>query len=343
MTRLFAPTSIALLSIAPMALTFSLVPAVARAEDPPPPAAAPGGAAAGDAAPGDPALREPTEEEQWAMFKAAYQFQDGPMTGDLGNADVKVPAGYAFTGKAGAQQFQLDNSGRANERTVGMLTAAKAKWILMFEYDDTGHIKDDDKDDIDADALLDSYKEGAIEGNKARQAAGIPDIFVDGWEQAPAYNDQAKVLEWAIKGHSVEDPRIVNFNTRLLGRTGVMSAVLLFGGDVQFKDIEPEFRTVLGGFAYKAGSTYGEYKSGDKLAEYGLAALVAGGGVAVAAKTGLLSKLGILLAKMGKLIIVGIIAVGAAISKLFSAIFGRKKDAQDIQPRTYDGPPPSGP
>ena len=194
----------------------------------------------------------------------------------------------------------------------------------MFTYDDTGHINDDEKDELDASGLLESYQEGQTSANEYRQQQGIEPIYVDGWEQAPAYNDQEKLLEWAIKAHSPTSARIVNFNSRLLGRTGVMSAVLMYGDDVQLNDIMADYRTVLKSFTFKDGQLYSEYKKGDKLAEYGLAALVAGGGVALAAKSGLLAKLGMMLAKGGKLVIVAVVGIGAAVANFFKRIFGKK-------------------
>jgi uncharacterized membrane-anchored protein len=127
-----------------------------------------------------------------------------------------------------------------------------------------------------------------------------------------------------ITAHSPTSARIVNFNTRLLGRTGVTSAVLMYGDDVQLKDIIGDFRALMSGFTFKDGQRYSEFRDGDKLAEYGLAALVAGGGVALAAKTGLLAKLGLVLAKGGKAIILGIVAVGAGIANFVKRIFGKK-------------------
>ena len=46
----------------------------------------------------------------------------------------------------------------------------------------------------------------------------------------------------------------------------------------------------LEGFSYKAGERYAEFRSGDKMAGYGLAALIGGGAAAAAVKTGILQK-----------------------------------------------------
>ncbi len=303
------------------ALAFAALPSFAQ-DAPAPPAdeaaAQEGGPGLGGLAP------EMTEEQMKAAFKAAFLFQDGPVDGDLGEATIKVPAGYLFAGKEGTSRWSEQTSGRIDPTARGLVNSADGKWMLLFTYDDTGHINDDEKDELDASGLLESYQEGQTSANEYRQQQGIEPIYVDGWEQAPAYNDQEKLLEWAIKAHSPTSARIVNFNSRLLGRTGVMSAVLMYGDDVQLNDIMADYRTVLKSFTFKDGQLYSEYKKGDKLAEYGLAALVAGGGVALAAKSGLLAKLGMMLAKGGKLVIVAVVGIGAAVANFFKRIFGKK-------------------
>ena len=62
-------------------------------------------------------------------------------------------------------------------------------------------------------------------------------------------------------------------------------------------------------------------ESSDKTAAYGIGGLIAGG---VLLKTGLLAKIGIVLLKFSKLILIGAAAVGGAVWKFFSG----KKDEQ---------------
>ena len=80
---------------------------------------------------------------------------------------------------------------------------------------------------------------------------------------------------------------------------------------------------MLEGFDYKAGNKYSEYKKGDKVAKYGIAALVVGGGAAVAAKTGLFAVFFKFLAKGGKAVWIGIVAVFAGIWAGIRRLFGR--------------------
>ncbi len=61
------------------------------------------------------------------------------------------------------------------------------------------------------------------------------------------------------------------------------------------------------------------------MAAYGLTGLITGGAVVAAAKMGLLAKLGVVIPKSFKIVIVAIAALGAAIAKFFRSIFGGGK------------------
>jgi uncharacterized membrane-anchored protein len=75
---------------------------------------------------------------------------------------------------------------------------------------------------------------------------------------------------------------------------------------------------------FTAGNRYADFNDRtDKVAEYGIAALVAGG---VAAKLGLFAKLAALLLAFKKLVIVAVAAVGSTIWKFFK----RKPKAQPV-------------
>ena len=76
-------------------------------------------------------------------------------------------------------------------------------------------------------------------------------------------------------------------------------------------------------FEFKSGEKYAEFTSGDKIAQYGLTGLIAGGAAVAAVKMGLFAKLFQVLAKGGKAIILVVIAVLAGIKRLF---FGRSAE-----------------
>jgi hypothetical protein len=80
---------------------------------------------------------------------------------------------------------------------------------------------------------------------------------------------------------------------------------------------------------FDAGHRYADYKPGtDKLAAYGLAALVGGG---IAAKAGLFAKLGVFLLAFKKVILAGVVAVGAVAKKMFG---GKDKPTAAPSPET---------
>ena len=58
---------------------------------------------------------------------------------------------------------------------------------------------------------------------------------------------------------------------------------------------------------------------GDRVAEYGLTALVAGGVGAAAVKSGLLGKI-------WKALVFAVLAVGAALKRFFASVFGSKAE-----------------
>jgi uncharacterized membrane-anchored protein len=94
-------------------------------------------------------------------------------------------------------------------------------------------------------------------------------------------------------------------------------------------------QTVTGFTEFNPGNRYADFDAKtDKVAEYGLAALVAGG---VAAKLGFFGKLFALLLAFKKLIIVGVAVAGTSLVKLF----GRKKES--APPPVEFAPEPEAP
>jgi uncharacterized membrane-anchored protein len=184
----------------------------------------------------------------------------------------------------------------------------------MFYFDEMGYVKDDEKDKLDADALLKTIKAGNDKANEYRRQNGAAAINVIGWEIPPKYNPDTHNLESALRGES-EGHIFLNYKVKLLGRRGVMDVILIVDPE-ELTATLPQFRDLLGGYAYQTGQTYAEYRQGDKVAKYGLAALITGGAAVVAVKTGLFAALVLFLKKGWKLVVVGVAAVAAWIKKL---------------------------
>lgn len=261
------------------------------------------------------------------------QWQDGPTSGKLGDiAEIKVPEGFSFTDKKGAQQLLELTHNIPSGRELGALipNADHPKWFMTFEFSDTGYVKDDEKDKLDDAALLKNMQEGTEEANEDRRKRGWGGFHVTGWEKPPFYDPVTHNLTWAIRGRG-DDPQegmTINHSIRLLGRRGTVDVDLVASPD-DYSTSTAEFNSLISGFAYKQGNRYADFIPGDKVAEYGLGALIVGGAGAVALKTGLFSKLLILLAKLWKVIIVALAAGAAAIKKFFKSIFGNEEKIED--------------
>ena len=267
----------------------------------------------------------------------AIDWTKGPAkVGIGGHAELQVPEGFMYTGASGAQKLMelLHNPTSGTE--LGILSDRNLDILVMFKFQDIGYVKDADKEKLDADDILKSIREGTEASNEVRKERGWPAITIVGWQTPPFYNRETNNLEWCIKGES-EGHTIVNYNTRILGRLGVMSANLMVDPE-KLNEALPVVKKILGagGYSFVEGKKYSQYVSGDKIAKYGLSALVVGGAVGVAAKTGLLAKLGVMFAKLWKALILGLIALGAAAKKL---LFGRK-DADPPPPQA--SPPQAG-
>jgi uncharacterized membrane-anchored protein len=241
-------------------------------------------------------------------------------------AQIDVPAGYMFIDGKGTRALLKSKGEPTTGQEVGLLVSTNEDWSVFFEFSDVGYVKDDEKDKLDPDKLLAAIKRGTAEANKERAKAGNPPLEIVGWEAPPKYNSETHNLEWAIRATSEGRP-LLNYNTRLLGRKGVMEVVLVVEPD-KLQETLPVFQNLLTGYNFNTGQKYAEYKPGDKVAKYGLAALILGGAAVGAAKLGLLGSLLLFFKKAWKLVIVAIAALAASIKKIFDKISGRKSGSE---------------
>ena len=247
--------------------------------------------------------------------------------GKLGSvAEIDVPKGFRFTEKAGSKKMMELFGNIPNDSQLGYIAPENFDWSVIFSYDDVGYVKDTDKDKLDADAILKQLKEGQEEANEEREARGLNKLYLVGWAIPPRYNESTHNLEWAIKVRSETGGVSVNYRTKLLGRRGVTNATLLVSSE-ELQSTLPQYQKLLTGFGFIQGQTYAEYRQGDKVAQYALTGLItAGAGVALM-KSGWLAKLGIVLAKGGKIVYVFVIGVIAGIKKLLMRLFGRNEES----------------
>jgi uncharacterized membrane-anchored protein len=247
---------------------------------------------------------------------SSLPWQTGKAVGDIaGKATFQIPEGYAFLGAKGTRELNAMMHNPQGSEDIYTLAPLDMSWVAFFNYSNTGYVKDNDK--LDADDLLASVREGTEAANRERKEKGWDPMHVTGWRFQPKYDKAINTLEWAIIGENeTTHEQSVNYNTRLLGRHGVMEVVVVASPE-DFDTAIADFKRTLPGYQYVAGERYAEFREGDHVAEYGLAALVTGGAAAVAAKKGLFGALGAFLASMWKLLVAGAIAAAAWLRKLF--------------------------
>lgn len=247
---------------------------------------------------------------------------EGPALAKLSDvAQVQVPVGFEFVDGKTLRALMKASGEPTSGNEVGFLRPTNGHWSVYFEFSDVGYVKDDEKDKLDADKLLKEIIAGNDAANEERKAAGNPPLLIEGWEQPPKYNPESHNLEWAIRCNSEGRP-ILNHNTRLLGRKGVMEVILVCD-PADLAATLPDFRTLLADYKFGSGETYAEYRQGDKLAKYGLAALITGGAAVGAAKLGLFASLAVFFKKAWKLVVVAIVAVAGVFKKFFGRLFGK--------------------
>lgn len=255
------------------------------------------------------------------------KYQQGEIELRGGLAKLTVPEEFRFLGPDDAENVLVKLWGNppSDTKPLGMLLPAGVTplstncWAVTVEYSEDGYVKDSDASTINYDDLLKKMQKSISQGNPERQKQGYPAITLVGWAAPPHYDSQTHKLYWAkdLKFEG-EDADTLNYNIRILGRHGVLELNAIAGVN-QFAEIDRQTPQILGMVNFKEGNRYADFDpKTDKVAKYGIAALVAGGALAVAAKAGLLKALWIGILAFKKFIIIGAVALWALVKKVFS-------------------------
>jgi uncharacterized membrane-anchored protein len=255
-----------------------------------------------------------------AVWQAAGDaMQHGPQVIELSDQGrLSLPQGYSFVPKKEAAEVMRLMGNQTDERFLGLvLPDTEASWMATVDYEPAGYIKDDDAKDWDAEEMLEGLKEGTKAGNEQRRELGIEPIEVTKWVEVPTYDSPQHRLVWSVEARMTTAPDpdpTINYNTYVLGREGYISLNMITSSSQIEKD-KAVARELLWAVEFNEGKRYTDFNaSTDKVAAYGLAALV--GGLA-AKKLGLLAAAGIFLAKFAKIILIGVAALAGLVAKKF--------------------------
>ncbi len=154
---------------------------------------------------------------------------------------------------------------------------------------------------------------------------GLEGLVLTGWAETPRYDPARQVLYWARALRGDQGDETLNYEVRVLGRAGVLSlnAVADLG---HLPAVRTAMEPIRASASFTQGQTYADYEPGvDPTAGLGIAALI-GGGAMVAGKAGLFKGLLAALLAGKKFIIIGLVAAGGVLARLF----GRSKSGGSI-------------
>jgi uncharacterized membrane-anchored protein len=233
---------------------------------------------------------------------------------------IKVPDGYVFVPSLETAKLMRAMGNRTGSNLAGMLFAAKdgLNWFALITYNKAGYVKDDDAKDWKADELLSQLREGTDSGNADRIQREFTPVEVVGWVAPPAYDASTHRLVWSAllrdKGAADSNDASINYNTYALGREGFFQLNLITN-EKQIEQDKVHARVLLAALGYNDGKRYEDFNaSTDKVAEFGLAALIAG---AAAKKLGAFALIAAFLVKAWKLVAIGVIGFGSLFAKMF--------------------------
>jgi uncharacterized membrane-anchored protein len=274
------------------------------------------------------------QEQAERAIIAGLQWRDGQIAVEQAQARFNLDGNYRYLGAADARKVLEQLWGNPPDESVLGMVVPKGRgvlddtgWAVVVTYSDEGYVSDEDAAKIDYAELLQEMKDADKEDNAARKEAGYGTIELIGWAEPPHYDAASKKLYWAkeLQGEGSEH-RTVNYDIRVLGRRGYLSLNAVARMQ-ELPEVKAGMQQLLPMVEFDAGSRYADYdKSTDKVAAYGLAALIGGG---IAAKAGLFAKVGALLLGLKKLLIPLVLLLGALFKPLLN-LFRRKKDGDVV-------------
>ena len=179
--------------------------------------------------------------------------------------------------------------------------AAKKRWIPYTRFDEHAAQK--------------PLKEKTEDGNDERIKNGSDAIHIDGWIQKPAFDAVRKSVRWVVGLHGAHGS-FVNAVALALGRHGYERFTLASSGTDPQGDAAL-LAAAAKDYRFDRGFQFSDYVRGDKLAGYGIAALVGTAAGATIAKTVGFGAILLLIKKFFVLILAGLAGGFSYLKRVF--------------------------
>lgn len=233
-------------------------------------------------------LSEIDRYQRWAEnLWHSMRPKNGTISLPNGVATLYVPDNFYYLSPEDAEKVLQEVWGNppSDKITLGMLFPAhmtpfdKESWGVTIDYVEDGFVKDDDVDNLDYAQMLTDMQRDTRSENKYRLKQGYESITLLGWASVPYYDKVEKKLHWAKEynfGDQAENT--LNYNIRILGRKGYLLLNFIAAVE-QLDEIQSNIPTVLQIAEFDQGYRYSDFNPEmDKIAAYGIGALVAGEG-----------------------------------------------------------------
>jgi uncharacterized membrane-anchored protein len=283
-------------------------------------------------------------KDQALSLVSSLQWKTGSITLKDGLAKINLTDDFRFLDNADARKVLHQLWSNPDDPDILGMIFPKAKgpldedgWAVTVGYEQNGYVKDDDAEKINYTDLLKKMQDDAKAQDEERTKAGYPTLHIVGWAEPPRYDKAAHKLYWAKELEVGGDPNHqLNYDIRILGRRGVLVLSTL-ANLAQLPEVNEKTPEILSMVDFQPGNTYAEFDPKiDKVAEYGLATLIAGGALAGAAKLGLfgllLKYIVVVALALKKALLVVVLGVVAGVKKLWATISGRKKTPDNLLP-----------
>jgi uncharacterized membrane-anchored protein len=255
-----------------------------------------------------------SERKFWKLdwkFSGTYKL---PRSG----ASLTLPKGYRMVlGEDSLKEAELLDSTQASDEVEAAIYDPSFDARLILDYVNCGYASIDDWADVDSVAFLKSMQEDTETANIKRKELGFDLLHVVGWLQEPTLDKRTNTVYWAIEllrsENGDKEYPIVNSVALRLGRYGY-ERILWATEKANYVSQGGQLDVILKAHSFDPGTRYEDHSVGDKIADYGVASLVA---ATIGAKALKVGGIAIFFKKFAGLVVVACAMAWGKIKKLF--------------------------
>jgi uncharacterized membrane-anchored protein len=252
------------------------------------------------------------------QVKSLHWIRSGTLDLAASSSKVSLPVGFVGIEGQDARTFEKLTQAHVNDETEGFLVN-KNDDEVVFQYFKSGFVTIDDWKDLDPKALIQEIRDNTEADNQSRRDKGMPELHVTGWLQEPSFDRATKTVFWAINARSSDGSGVVNSIALRLGRGGYEKVIWIVD-PTNFRATGGVLDAMLRAHSFDPGQRYEDHAEGDKLAGYGIAALV---GAVAGAKLAKIGAFAVILLFVKKIWFLGFAAIAIFFKKIKSLFRSR--------------------